>query len=138
QEAMNATPPLIDLIAGDIPDLLRKLDGRTIARFDGSTMVLHTANAAVVPVRMSARQRVLSAIAHPNVAYLLLSLGTLGLTIELWSPGAVLPGVAGGLCLLLAFFALQMLPVNYAGLLLILFGLVLLGLEIKVPSYGLL
>src|SRR5206468_19270 len=95
QEAMNATPPLIDLIAGDIPDLLRKLDGRTIARFDGSTMVLHTANAAVVPVRMSARQRVLSAIAHPNVAYLLLSLGTLGLTIELWSPGAILPGVAG-------------------------------------------
>jgi membrane-bound serine protease (ClpP class) len=92
----------------------------------------------VVPVTMSLRQRVLSAIAHPNIAYLLLSLGTLGLTIELWSPGAVLPGVAGGLCLLLAFFALQMLPVNYAGLLLILFGLVLLALEIKVPSYGLL
>ena len=92
----------------------------------------------MVPITMSVRQQVLSAIAHPNVAYLLLSLGTLGLTIELWSPGAVLPGVAGGLCLLLAFFALQMLPVNYAGLLLILFGLLLLGLEIKVPSYGLL
>jgi len=67
-----------------------------------------------------------------------LSLGTLGLTIELWSPGAVLPGVAGGLCLLLAFFALQILPVNYAGLLLILFGLTLLMLEIKITSYGLL
>jgi membrane-bound serine protease (ClpP class) len=89
-------------------------------------------------VTMSLRQRVLSAIAHPNVAYLLLSLGTLGLTIELWSPGAVLPGVAGGLCLLLAFFALQVLPVNFAGLLLILFGLLLLALEIKVTSYGLL
>jgi membrane-bound serine protease (ClpP class) len=87
---------------------------------------------------MSLRQRILSAVAHPNVAYLLLSLGTLGLTIELWSPGAVLPGIAGGLCLLLAFFALQMLPVNYAGLLLILFGLTLFALEIKVTSYGLL
>ena len=64
---------------------------------------------------MNWRQRVLSAVAHPNVAYILLSLGTLGLTIELWSPGAVLPGVAGGLCLLLAFFAFQILPVNYAG-----------------------
>jgi membrane-bound serine protease (ClpP class) len=87
---------------------------------------------------MSWRQRLLSAIAHPNVAYILLSLGTLGLTIELWSPGAVLPGVAGGLCLLLAFFAFQILPVNYAALLLILFGLSLLVLEVKVASYGLL
>jgi membrane-bound serine protease (ClpP class) len=81
---------------------------------------------------------VLSAVAHPNIAYLLLSLGMLGLTIELWSPGAVLPGVAGGLCLLLAFFALQILPVNYAGLLLIGFGVLLLTLELKIPSYGLL
>ena len=87
---------------------------------------------------MSRRQRVLSAIAHPNVAYILLSLGTLGLTIELWSPGAVLPGVAGGLCLLLAFFAFQILPVNYAGLSLIIFGLSLLVLEVKIASYGLL
>jgi membrane-bound serine protease (ClpP class) len=87
---------------------------------------------------MSLRQKVLSAIAHPNVAYMLLSLGTLGLTIELWSPGAVLPGVAGGLCLLLAFFALQVLPVNYAGLLLMLFGLALFALEVKVTSFGLL
>ena len=110
----------------------------TVTRFDGSVLTLRTHGARVVPVTMSLRQQVLSAIAHPNVAYLLLSLGTLGLTIELWSPGAVLPGVAGGVCLLLAFFALQMLPVNYAGLLLILFGLVLLGLELKVPSYGLL
>ena len=117
---------------------LSDLHGRTVTRFDGSTLALRTDGARVVPVAMSLRQRVLSAIANPNVAYLLLSLGTLGLTIELWSPGAVLPGVAGGLCLLLAFFALQMLPVNYAGLLLILFGLLLLALEIKVTSYGLL
>ena len=72
----------------------------------------------VVPIEMTLRQRVLSAIAHPNIAYLLLSLGMLGLTIELWSPGAILPGVVGGVSLLLAFFALQLLPVNYAGLLL--------------------
>src|SRR5687768_12748114 len=87
---------------------------------------------------MNLRQRVLSAVANPNIAYLLLSLGTLGLTIELWNPGAILPGVVGGLCLLLAFFAFSILPVNYAGLLLILFGLLLLALEIKVVSYGLL
>jgi membrane-bound serine protease (ClpP class) len=138
EEALGASPPLIDFVAADIPELLKKLDGRTVSRFDGSTIALRTHGARLVPVTMSLRQRVLSAIAHPNVAYLLLSLGTLGLTIELWSPGAVLPGVAGGLCLLLAFFALQVLPVNFAGLLLILFGLLLLALEIKVASYGLL
>ena len=87
---------------------------------------------------MGLRQRVLSAIAHPNIAYLLLSLGMLGLTVELWSPGAVLPGVVGALSLLLAFFSLSLLPVNYAGLLLIVLGMVLLILEIKVTSYGVL
>jgi membrane-bound serine protease (ClpP class) len=138
QEAISASPPLVDVIASDIPDLLKQLDGRTITRFDGSSVTLHTASASIVPVEMSLRQKVLSAIAHPNVAYMLLSLGTLGLTIELWSPGAVLPGVAGGLCLLLAFFALQVLPVNYAGLLLMLFGLALFALEVKVTSFGLL
>ena len=83
-------------------------------------------------------QKILSGLAHPQVAYLLLTLGTLGLTIELWSPGAILPGIAGGICLLLAFFAFQILPVSYAGVLLILFGLALLILEVKVTSFGLL
>lgn len=138
QEALSASPPLIDLIANDVPDLVRKLDGRTITRFDGKTQTLHTAGSSSVNVEMSWQQRVLSLIAHPQVAYLLLTLGTLGLTIELWSPGAVLPGVAGGICLLLAFFAFQVLPVSYAGVLLILFGLGLLVLEVKVTSYGLL
>jgi membrane-bound serine protease (ClpP class) len=87
---------------------------------------------------MNWRQRWLSTLAHPNIAYLLLSLGMLGLTIELWNPGSVLPGVAGGLCLLLAFFTFQVLPVNYAGVLLILFGVVLFILEIKVVSHGVL
>ena len=85
-----------------------------------------TAGAAVVPIEMSLRQRVLSAIAHPNIAYLLLSLGMLGLTIELWSPGAVLPGVVGGYRCCWRSSRFQLLPVNYAGLLLILLGLLLL------------
>ena len=138
REAADATPPLVDLIASDLPDLLRQLDGRTIARFDGSTVVLRIAGAEVRTGEMTFRQRVLSAIAHPNIAYILLSLGMLGLTIELWNPGAVLPGVVGGVSLLLAFFALRLLPVNYAGVLLIALGLLLLILEIKVTSYGLL
>jgi len=138
EEALAASPPLIDLVASDVPDLLRKLDGRTITRFDGTAVVLKTAGAPIVPIEMTLRQRVLSAVAHPNVAYLLLSLGTLALTIELWSPGAILPGIVGGVCLLLAFFAFQVLPVNYAGLLLILFGLLLFALEVKVTSFGLL
>jgi membrane-bound serine protease (ClpP class) len=138
EEALRAVPPLVDLVASDVDDLLRKLDGRTIARFDGATTTLRTQGARILAIEMSLRQRVLSAIAHPNIAYILLSLGTLGLTIELWSPGAILPGVAGGLCLLLAFFALQVLPVNYTGLLLMMFGLLLLALEIKVTSFGLL
>ena len=87
---------------------------------------------------MTSAQRALSALAHPQIAYLLLMLGTLGLTVELWSPGAVLPGVVGGICLLLAFFAFQVLPVSATGVLLILFGVVLLLLEVKVTSYGVL
>jgi len=109
-----------------------------VRRFDGTASTLRTAGAEVISIEMGLRQRVLSAIAHPNIAYLLLSLGMLGLTVELWSPGAVLPGVVGALSLLLAFFSLSLLPVNYAGLLLIVLGMVLLILEIKVTSYGVL
>jgi membrane-bound serine protease (ClpP class) len=136
QEAAAATPPLIDVVATDIPDLLKKLDGRTIKRFNGTPVTLHLVNADVREIHMSWPQRVLSAIAHPQIAYLLLTLGTLGLTIEMWSPGAIVPGVAGGICLLLAFFALQVLPVSYAGVLLILLGFVLLILEVKVTTHG--
>jgi len=138
KEAAEAEPPLIDLVAGSLDELLAALDGRTILRFDGREETLHTAGAIVERIPMNWRLQLLSAIAHPQVAYLLFSLGTLGLTIELWNPGAILPGVVGGICLLLAFFAFQILPVNYAGLLLILFGLVLLVLEIKITSFGLL
>ncbi len=138
EEAVKAVPAVIDVVAPSLDDLLTMLDGRTITRFDGRTETLRLGRANVVPIRMTLRQRILSTIAHPNIAYILLSLGTLGLTIELWSPGAVLPGVVGGLSLLLAFFALQLLPINIAGLLLMLFGLLLFALEIKVTSYGLL
>jgi membrane-bound serine protease (ClpP class) len=138
QEALSATPPLIDLVASDVQDLLRKLDGRTITRFDGRTETLHTAGASLERVEMTRSQQILSALAHPQIAYLLLTLGMLGLTVELWSPGAIFPGIAGGICLLLAFFAFQVLPISYAGLALILFGITLLVLEVKVTSYGLL
>ena len=138
REALQATPPLIDFLAQDVDDLLRQLDGRTVKRFDGRSVTLHTTNVNIRRIEMTRRQRFLSAIAHPQISYLLLTLGMLGLTIELWNPGAILPGVAGGLCLLLAFFALQILPVNITGLLLILFGVGLLLLELKIPSFGVL
>jgi membrane-bound serine protease (ClpP class) len=138
QEARDAVPPLIDVIATDLPDLLRKLDGKPVTRFDGRVETLRTAGAEHHAVEMTWAQKILSAVAHPQIAYILLMLGTLGLTVEMWNPGAIFPGVVGGICLLLAFFAFQVLPVSYAGVLLILFGLVLLILEVKVTSFGLL
>ena len=138
QEALQADPPLIDLVASDFDELLQKLDGREITRWGGETVVLRTADAHVERVDMNWRQQLLSAIAHPQVAVLLFSMGTLGLTIELWNPGGIIPGIVGGLCLLLAFFAFQILPINYVGLLLILFGLGLLVAEMLTATYGLL
>ena len=138
EEALAASPPLIDLIARDLDDLLDQLDGREITRWGGETVVLETRGARVETVTMTWRQELLSAIAHPQVAVLLFSLGTLGLTIELWNPGGIVPGIVGGLCLLLAFFAFQILPINYVGLLLILFGLVLLIAEAMTATYGIL
>lgn len=137
-EALDAEPPLIDLIASDVPDLVAKLDGREVARFDGRTVTLQTAGASIESLEMLWTHRVLSALAHPQIAYLLLTLGMLGLTVEFWNPGSIFPGVAGGICLLLAFFAFQVLPVNYAGLALIVFGLLLLILEVVVTSFGVL
>ena len=138
QEALEADPPLVDLIATDFDDLLQQLDGRMVTRWDGETVVLDTAGARVEEVEMNWRQDLLSAIAHPQVAVLLFSLGTLGLTIELWNPGGILPGIVGALCLLLAFFAFQILPINYVGLLLILFGLLLLVAEMMTTTFGVL
>lgn len=136
QEAVSAKPPLIDLIASNVDDLIGKLEGRSVTRFDGRTQTLRLKGARIELVEMTWAQRALSAIAHPQIAYLLLTLGMLGLTVEFWSPGAIFPGVAGGICLLLAFFAFQVLPVNYAAVALIAFGIVLLLLEVKITSYG--
>src|SRR5262245_6407931 len=137
-EALNAKPPLIDLVATDVGDLIAKVNGRTIPRFDGRTVTIESVGARVVDIEMTRRQRFLSTIAHPQIAYLLMTLGILGLTVELWNPGAIAPGVVGGVCLLLAFFAFQVLPVSTAGILLVLFGIFLLVLEIKIPSFGIL
>jgi membrane-bound serine protease (ClpP class) len=138
REALSAMPPLIDAVAEDVPALLMQIDGRQVRRFDGRMVTLHTADATLVRLTPTWRQRALSAIAHPQVAYMLLTLGMLGLIVELWNPGFVLPGVAGGLSLLLAFFAFQIIPVDAAGLLLLVFGLALLGAEVLTPSFGVL
>ena len=138
REALDASPPLIDLVVPDLETLVRQLDGRSVRRFDGTTVTLHTTNARLERLKPTWRQSILGAIAHPQVAYLLLTLGMLGLMVEFWNPGFVLPGVAGGLCLLLAFFAFQVLPINLSGLLLLIFGLALLAAEMMVPSFGVL
>ena len=136
REALEASPPLVDLVAGSLDELIAKLDGRTIHRFSGAQQTLHTAGARRQSVEMTWRQRFLSTLAHPQIAYLLFTLGLLGLTVELWNPGTALPGIVGGVCLLLAFLAFQVLPINVAGLLLIALGVGLLVLELKFPTFG--
>ena len=128
---------VVDFIADSIPDLLQKLDGRTVKTVQG-TVTLATRGAVATPIEIGFRDRVLAVITDPNVAYVLMMLGTLGLIFELSTPGAVLPGVIGGISLILAFFAFQSLPINFAGLLLILFAIVLFIAEVKVTSHGVL
>jgi len=129
---------LIDLIAADLPSLLEELDGMELSREGDEVQILRTAGAQIATLEMSGFQRLLSAIAHPNIAYILMTLGGLGLYFELSNPGAILPGVVGGICLILAFFALSVLPVNYAGIALIILALIFFIAEVKVTSYGLL
>jgi membrane-bound serine protease (ClpP class) len=128
---------IIDLIADNLPELLEKIDGREVKTARGP-VTLRTRGAVVRPVEIGWRDRFLAVITDPNVAYVLLMLGMLGLFFELANPGVILPGIIGGICLILAFFAFQTLPINWAGLLLILFGIVLLIAEIKVVSHGVL
>lgn len=129
---------IIDLVAEDRDDLLRKLDGREVRRVDGSTTVLRTAGARFVETQVGLQHRVLEVIASPLVAYLLLLLGLAGLYVEFTHPGLVFPGVVGALCLLLFALAAQALPVSTIGVLLILLAIVMFVLEIKVVSYGML
>jgi len=128
---------IVDLVAADVPALLAAVDGRTVETSDGKKQ-LATKGADIVRTPLSWRLRLLNALIDPNVAYVLMLLGTYGLLYELMSPGAILPGVVGSICLILAFYAFQTLPINYAGLLLILLAIILFVAEIKVPSYGLL
>jgi membrane-bound serine protease (ClpP class) len=128
---------VIDLISPDLQDLLTKVDGR-IVKFNGMTRTLLTKGAKPRSIQMSWRYRLLDIISNPSIAYILLMLGIYGIFFELSSPGAILPGVVGGIFLILAFYALQMLPINYAGLALILFGIILFIAEIKVVSHGVL
>jgi membrane-bound serine protease (ClpP class) len=135
REAVNLK--VVDLVADSVPDLLDKIDGRSVKTTRGP-VTLQTRGAVVRPIEIGFRDRVLNVITDPNVAYVLMMLGMLGLFFELSNPGVILPGVVGGIALILAFFAFQSLPINFAGLLLILFGIVLLIAEIKVVSHGVL
>ena len=128
---------VIDLICTDLNDLLSKLDGRVI-KFDGMTRTLLTKGVQPRPIQMSWRYKLLDTISNPSIAYILLMLGIYGIFFELSSPGAILPGVVGGIFLILAFYALQMLPISFAGLALILFAIILFIAEVKVVSHGLL
>ena len=129
---------LIDLVVNDVPELLKALDGREVRRFDGTTVTLRLAGETTTAVAMNWRQQVLSAIARPEVLFLLLLGALAGIGAEISHPGALFPGILGVLCLILFLFATQIIPVNGAGVLLILLAIVLFALEVKVPSYGLL
>ena len=126
---------VIDLTARDVPDLLRKLDGRTVNTVSGDQS-LHTANAPVVTLEPDWRSHFLAVITDPNVALILLMIGMYGLFFEFANPGFVLPGVAGAISLLLGLFAMQMMPINYVGLCLILLGLAFLVAEAFLPTFG--
>lgn len=126
-----------DFIAGDMSELVRRLDGRRTTTPAGE-VVLHTAEAAIEEILPSRRERFLERIADPNIAYLLMLVGIFGILFELQNPGAILPGVAGAVSLITAAYALQMLPVSWTGLALIVLALVLFVLEVKVASHGLL
>ncbi|MGC9325093.1 MAG: NfeD family protein [Desulfomonilia bacterium] len=128
---------VIDIVADNMEDLLNQLDGRTVKK-NSTTFELHTKDARLVEIPMGLRYRLLSAISNPNVAYILMLIGLAGIYFELSSPGAILPGVIGGISLILAFFAFQTLPVNFAGVALIILAVILFIAEIKVPSFGLL
>jgi membrane-bound serine protease (ClpP class) len=128
---------VIDLMANDVADLLEKLDGRTVTVL-GQERRLQTAGARIIEIEPDWRSELLALITNPNVAYILLMLAFYGILFEFMNPGAIVPGVVGAICLLLALYALQALPVNYAGLALILLGIAFMVGEAFVPSFGIL
>jgi membrane-bound serine protease (ClpP class) len=136
KEALDAK--MIDLVVNSPEDLLRQLDGRTITRFDGTKVTLALKNVERAPFELSARQKFLSRIVQPDIFFVLLILGVLGLYTEFTHPGVIAPGVIGGICLVLALYDMHFLPVNLAGLFLIALSLVFFILEAKAPSHGVL
>jgi membrane-bound serine protease (ClpP class) len=128
---------IVDLSAGDLNQLLQSVNGRTVD-VGGSAVTLATAGAPIEEAPMNEIERLLHIISNPTIAYILLSIGSLALIFELQNPGAILPGVAGGICLLLAFYALGTLPVNYAGLALIGFAFLLFVADFMAPTHGIL
>ena len=135
EEAMKLN--VIDFVAGDVKALVLAIHGREVQLASGSVR-LKTKNLKIIYHEMNPRQKLLDIISNPNVTYILMMLGLVGLFFELSNPGLVLPGVIGSISLILALYAMQTLPINYAGLLLILFGVILFITEINVMSYGLL
>jgi membrane-bound serine protease (ClpP class) len=136
EEALDGR--LCDLIAQSPEDLFRELDGRQITRFDGRTTELALSRSTVIPIDMTRRQRFLSRIVQPDVFFILLLAGVLGLYTEFTHPGLILPGVAGAIALVLALFAMHVLPVNLTGLVLLGLALALFVLEAKYTSHGVL
>jgi membrane-bound serine protease (ClpP class) len=128
---------VVDLVADNLQDLLAKVDGRVVKTARG-VVTLQTRDAPVKRIEIRFRDRFLALITDPNIAYILMMVGMLGIFFELQNPGVVLPGVIGGISLILAFFAFQSLPINWAGVLLIVFGIALLIAEIKIASHGVL
>jgi len=129
---------LIDLIASSEPQLFQALDGREITRWDGHKQVLHLAGATVTEVRETLRERVVSAIADPNIGFILLVLGVLGVYVEFTSPGLIFPGIAGAILALLGLSSLSILPINWTGVALLVLALALFVLEAKFASHGML
>ena len=129
---------VIDYIAPTLDSLLSEIDGKKITLDDGEIKVLNTRNANVITFEMNWRQQLLDTVTNPNIAYILMMIGMAGIMLEIYNPGSILPGIVGGVSLIVALYAMQTLPVNYAGLLLIIFAIVLFLLEIKIPSFGLL
>src|SRR5271166_3829394 len=136
KEALDAK--MIDLVATSVDDLLRQLDGRTITRFDGTKVTLALHNATQTSFELSAREKFLSRIVEPDIFFVLLILGVLGLYTEFTHPGVIAPGVIGGICLVLALYAMHFLPVNLAGVFLILLALAFFIMEAKFTSHGVL
>jgi membrane-bound serine protease (ClpP class) len=129
---------LIDMISPGLADLIARLDGETIRRFDGEEVILDLEGATVERFEMTTRQKILAVVSNPTISFILFIVGILGLYLEFTHPGLILPGVVGGISLLLFAISTQILPLNLFGLLLIGLGIAMLILEIKVTSYGML